>query len=104
MKKLFFVFAMAGSMYAAAQSQMIASRLSEDSVVVQPSSEVCDSTQLCATDTACCDTTACANGSSAANGEADNDTRIWIGIGGIIALLTAYMMYRIRKNNRINQQ
>lgn len=102
MKKLFLMFAMAGSMYAAAQSQMIASKLSEDSVVVQPSSEVCDSTQLCHTDTMCCDTTACANGSSAANGEADDHTRIWIGTA--IALLLVFIVVYIRRNNRINQQ
>ena len=101
MKKLFLMFAMAGSIYAAAQSQMIASQLSEDSVVVQPS-EVCDTTQLITQcDTACCDTTACANGSSAANGEADHD-HIWIGTA--IALLLVFVVVYIRRNNRINQQ
>lgn len=102
MKKLFLMFAMAGAMYAAAQSQMIASQLSEDSVVVQPS-EVCDTTQVCTTqcDTMCCDTTACAKGSSAANGEADH-TRVWIGTA--IALLMVFVVVYIRRNNRINQQ
>ena len=94
------MFAMAGSMYAAAQSQMIASKLSEDSVVVQPSSEVCDSTQLCHTDTMCCDTTACANGSSAANGETDH-AHIWIGTA--IALLAVFVAIFIRRNNRLSQ-
>ena len=101
MKKLFFVFAMAGTMHAAAQSQMIASQLSEDSVVVQPS-EVCDTTQLITQcDTMCCDTTACAKGSSAANGEADH-TRVWMWTA--IALLLVFVVVYIRRNNRINQQ
>jgi hypothetical protein len=101
MKKLFLMFAMAGSIYAAAQSQMIASQLSEDSVVVQPS-EVCDTTQVCATqcDTACCDTTACAKGSSAANGEADH-TRVWMWTA--IALLAVFVAIFIRRNNRLSQ-
>lgn len=101
MKKLFLMFAMAGSIYAAAQSQMIASQLSEDSVVVQPS-EVCDTTQVCDTqcDTACCDTTACANGSSAANGEADH-TRVWMWTA--IALLAVFTAIYMRRNNRSNQ-
>ena len=101
MKKLFLMFAMAGSIYAAAQSQMIASQLSEDSVVVQPS-EVCDTTQLITQcDTACCDTTACAKGSSAANGEADH-TRVWMWTA--IALLAVFTAIYMRRNNRLNQQ
>ena len=101
MKKLFLMFAMAGTMYAAAQSQMIAPQLSEGSVVVQPS-EVCDTTQLCTTqcDTMCCDTTAGAKGSSAANGEADH-TRVWMWTA--IALLAVFTAIYMRRNNRLNQ-
>lgn len=100
MKKLFLMFAMAGSIYAAAQSQMIASQLSEDSVVVQPS-EVCDTTQLITQcDTACCDTTAGAKGSSAANGEADH-TRVWMWTA--IALLAVFTAIYMRRDNRLNR-
>jgi hypothetical protein len=100
MKKLFVMLAMAGSMYAAAQSQMIAAQLSEDSVAVTSSSEVCDSTQSCTPDTMCCDTTACANGSAAANGEVDH-ARVWLWTA--IALLTVFAAIYIRRNNRLSQ-
>jgi hypothetical protein len=103
MKKLFLMFALAGSMVASAQSQQMATCLASDSVVVQPSEVRCDSTQCLPTDTMCCDTTQCAEGSSAADGKADYDHIWWYVAGAFIAgflLVTAIMN---RNNNRMKQ-
>ena len=104
MKKLFLMFALAGSMVASAQSQQMATCLASDSVVVQPSEVRCDSTQCLPADTMCCDSTQCAEGSSAADGRAEDHTRLWSTIAGV--LVTAFLLVMavmIRNNNRRNQ-
>lgn len=104
MKKLFLMFALASSMVASAQSQQMATCLASDSVVVQPSEVRCDSTQCLPTDTMCCDSTKCAEGSSAADGRADDHTRMWWTIAGV--LVTAFLLVMailIRNNNRKKQ-
>ena len=104
MKKLFLMFALAGSIVSSAQSQQIATALASDSVVVQPSEVRCDSTQCLPADTMCCDSTQCAEGSSAADGQADDHARLWWTIAGV--LVTAFLLVMavmIRNNNRRKQ-
>lgn len=104
MKKLFLMFALAGSMVASAQSQQIATALAGDSVVVQPSEVRCDSTQCLPADTMCCDSTQCAEGSSAADGKAEDHARMWWYIAG--SMITGVLIVTaiaIRNNNRKKQ-
>ena len=103
MKKLFLMFALAGSIVSSAQSQQIATALASDSVVVQPSEVRCDSTQCLPTDTMCCDSTKCAEGSSAADGMADPERAWWLTAAAIVLVFLMVLAVLARNANRRKQ-
>jgi len=102
MKKLFLMFALAGSIVSSAQSQQIATALASDSVVVQPSEVRCDSTQCLPADTMCCDSTKCAEGCSAADGKAEDHARMWWYIAG--AFIAGFLLVTAIMNRNDNRK
>jgi len=100
MKKLFLMFALAGSIVSSAQTQPTTTCCSSDSVVVQPSEVRPDSIQCLPPDSMCCDTIKCAEGSSAADGKADHDRVWWVIAGSMITGALLVTAVAIRNNNR----